>query len=128
MAVFTTFRVESTPDLIIRNGVSVRYRKFSFSTLYSYTADSFADALNTVEPPKTTGVVGLMPSYGIIDLNASFSFTKNLELILNINNLTDQQYFTKRPAFYPGPCVWPSEGRNYSGSFIIRSLSRPGNF
>ncbi|MGZ5219704.1 MAG: TonB-dependent receptor family protein [Chitinophagaceae bacterium] len=113
-------KVESAPDLITRNGVSVRYRKFSFSTLYSYTADSFADALNTVEPLKTTGAVGLVPSYGILDLNASFRFTKNLELRLNINNLTDKQYFTKRPTFYPGPGVWPSEGRNASVSFIVR--------
>ena len=115
-------KVESAPDLITRNGVSVRYRKFSVAALYSYTAESFADALNTVEPLKTTGAVGLVPSYGILDINASFRFTKNLELRLNINNLTDKQYFTKRPTFYPGPGVWPSEGRNFSGSFIIRRL------
>jgi Fe(3+) dicitrate transport protein len=113
-------KVESAPDLITRNGASVRYRKFSIGALYSYTAESFADALNTVEPLKTTGAVGLVPSYGILDINASFRFTKNLELRLNINNLTDKQYFTKRPTFYPGPGVWPSEGRNFSGSFIIR--------
>jgi Fe(3+) dicitrate transport protein len=113
-------KVESAPDLITRNGVSVRYRKFSVAALYSFTAESFADALNTVEPLKTTGAVGLVPSYGILDLNASFRFTKNLELRLNINNLTDKQYFTKRPTFYPGPGVWPSEGRNGSVSFIIR--------
>ncbi|MGZ8518515.1 MAG: hypothetical protein ACXWWD_14255, partial [Chitinophagaceae bacterium] len=77
-------------------------------------------ALNTIEPLKTTGAVGLVPSYGILDLNASFRFTKNLELRLNINNLTDKQYFTKRPTFYPGPGVWPSEGRNASVSFIVR--------
>jgi len=113
-------KVESAPDLITRNGVSLRYRRFSISTLYSYTAESFADALNTVEPLKTTGAVGLVPSYGILDLNASFRFTKNLELRFNINNLADKEYFTKRPTFYPGPGVWSSEGRNFSSTFIIR--------
>jgi len=88
--------------------------------LYNYTAESFADALNTVEPLKTTGAVGLVPAYGILDMSASLKFTKNLELRFNINNVTDKQYFTKRPAFYPGPGVWPSEGRNFSTSFIIR--------
>lgn len=53
-------------------------------------------------------------------ITASFWFTRSLELRLNINNLTDKQYFTKRPTFYPGPGVWPSEGRSFSGSFIIR--------
>jgi len=113
-------KVESAPDLITRNGVSVRYRKFSVAALYSYTAESFADALNTFEPLKTTGAVGLVPSYAILDITASFRFTKNLELRLNINNLTDKQYFTKRPTFYPGPGVWPSDGRNFNGTFIIR--------
>jgi Fe(3+) dicitrate transport protein len=36
----------------------------------------------------------------------------NLILRMSANNLTDQQYFTKRPAFYPGPGVWPSDGRS----------------
>lgn len=113
-------KVESAPDLITRNGASVRYKKFSFSVLYSYTSESFADALNTVEPLKTTGAVGLVPAYGILDMNAAFRFSKNLEARLNINNVTDKQHFTKRPSFYPGPGVWPSDGINYSLSFVIR--------
>lgn len=113
-------KVESAPDLITRNGVSVRYRKLSFGLLYSYTAESFADALNTVAPLKTTGAVGLVPSYGILDMNLVFRFTRNLEARANLNNVTNRQYFTKRPAFYPGPGVWPSEGRNGSVSFVIR--------
>lgn len=113
-------KVESAPDLITRNGASIRYRKFSFSVLYSYTSETFADALNTVEPLRTTGAVGLVPSYGLLDMNASFRFTRNLEARININNVTDRQYFTKRPTFYPGPGVWPSDGRNGSVSFVIR--------
>lgn len=113
-------KVESAPNLITRNGVAVRYRKFSFSTLYSYTARSYADALNTVEPLKSTGAVGLVPSYGLLDLNATFRFSKNLELRLSLNNVLDKQYFTKRPQFYPGPGVWPSEGRNFNSTLIVR--------
>ena len=82
--------------------LQIRYKKFSFSVLYSYTAETFADALNTVEPLKTTGAVGLVPSYGILDMNASFRFSKNLEARVNVSNVTDKQYFTKRPTFYPG--------------------------
>jgi Fe(3+) dicitrate transport protein len=113
-------KVESAPDIITRNGASIRYRKASFSVLYSYTGESFADALNTIEPLKTTGAAGIVPAYGILDMNVSFRFSKNLEARLNANNVTDKQYFTKRPTFYPGPGVWPSDGRNFSTSLIIR--------
>jgi Fe(3+) dicitrate transport protein len=113
-------KVESAPDIITRNGASIRYRKLSVAVLYSYTGETFADALNTVEPLKTTGAVGLVPSYGILDMNASFRISKNLEARINVNNLTDKQYFTKRPTFYPGPGVWPSDGRNGSVSVAIR--------
>ena len=113
-------KVESAPNLITRNGIAIRYRKFSFSTLYSYTASSYADALNTVEPLKSTGAVGLVPSYGLLDINTTFRFSKNLELRFNLNNVLDKQYFTKRPQFYPGPGVWPSEGRNFIGTLVVR--------
>lgn len=113
-------KVESVPDIITRNGASVKYKKASFSALYSYTGETFADALNTVEPPKSTGAVGLVPAYGILDINASLRFTKNLELRININNVTNKQYFTKRPSFYPSPGVWPSDGRNFSTSLVVR--------
>lgn len=113
-------KVESAPELITRNGVTVRYKIVSLSTLYSYTSKSYADPLNTVEPLKTTGATGVVPGYGLLDINATLRITKNLEIRTAVSNLTDKQYFTKRPLFYPGPGVWPSDGRNYNMSFIIR--------
>jgi len=113
-------KVESAPDITTRNGITFRVSKLTVSALYSYTASTFADALNTVQPPATTGAVGLVPAYGILDLNSSVKISKNFELRVNINNVINKQYFTKRPMFYPGPGVWPSDGRNFSTSFIIR--------
>jgi Fe(3+) dicitrate transport protein len=113
-------KVESVPDIITRNGITVRYRRISFSTLYSYTSSTFADPLNTVTPLKSTGAVGLVPAYGLLDLNGVVRISKNLELRAGISNLLNKQYFTKRPLFYPGPGVWPSDGRNFSTSIIIR--------
>ena len=55
-----------------------------------------------------------------IDLNAMVRISNALELRLNLNNLADKQYFTKRPMFYPGPGVWPSEGRNMNMSLAIK--------
>lgn len=113
-------KVESAPDLISRNGATIRVYKISFSVLYSYTAATFADALNTVQAPKTTGAVGLVPSYGILDMNATLRISKNLELKMTMNNAANKQYFTKRPLFYPGPGVWASDGRNGSITVAVR--------
>lgn len=113
-------KVETTPDVITRNGVTYKYRRISVSALYSYTAESYADALNTVVPPKTTGAVGLVPSYGLLDINSSFKVLGNLDFRININNVLDKQYFTKRPSFYPGPGIWSSEGRNVNASIIFK--------
>jgi len=113
-------KVESAPDLTTRNGINLHIGKCSIGALYSYTSETFADALNTVAPPATTGAVGLVPAYGILDLNLGFHFSKMFELKINLNNLGNKQYFTKRPMFYPGPGVWSSDGRNYSASLAIR--------
>jgi Fe(3+) dicitrate transport protein len=112
-------RIESVPSVITRNGVTLRYWKFSLTTLYSYTAKSYADALNTEKPP-TTGAVGLVPAYGLLDINASVHITRNIDLRVNINNVTNQSYFTKRPTMYPGPGIWPSDGRNMTASVAVR--------
>lgn len=112
-------KIESAPELVSRNGLQIRYNKISFSALVSYTGESFADALNTVTP-SANGAVGLVPSYTLIDLNASYIFCKNFEIKASLNNLANKQYFTKRPLFYPGPGVWPSDGRNGTVSIIIR--------
>lgn len=103
--------VESVPRWISRNGLNLRYRSFSCSFLYSYTAESFADPLNTVKP-STTGAVGLVPAYGLLDFNATWRISSSVLLRFSVNNLMDNHYFTKRPAFYPGPGIWPSDGRS----------------
>lgn len=103
-------RVESVPEWITRNGLNIKYDDLSVSLLYSYTGETYADPLNTVEP-SANGATGLVPAYGLLDLNASYRL-RNLSFRLSVNNMTDKQYFTKRPTFYPGPGVWPSDGRS----------------
>ena len=75
--------------------------------------------MNTEIPPAS-GAVGIVPSYGLLDLNASFRVFDGLDFKFNINNITNKQYFTKRPTFYPGPGIWPSEGRSLNVSFIVK--------
>lgn len=112
-------KVESVPNWISRSGVNMRYQGFSISVLYSYTAQTYADALNTVTP-SATGAVGLVPAYGLLDVNTSFRVNNTVTLRLNINNVADKRYFTKRPTFYPGPGIWPSDGRSVNLSVGVR--------
>jgi len=56
----------------------------------------------------------------LLDFNSSIRITKNLDARLNVNNILNKQYFTKRPTFYPGPGIWPSEGRSFNVSFGIK--------
>ncbi|MBX2915622.1 MAG: TonB-dependent receptor [Cyclobacteriaceae bacterium] len=103
-------KLESVPNVITRNGVTLRSASGSVSLLYSYVGDTFADALNTVSP-SANGAMGLVPAYRLLDLNSTF-LIRNVTVRVNINNLTNRQYFTKRPSFYPGPGIWPSDGRS----------------
>ncbi|MBN8577272.1 MAG: TonB-dependent receptor [Cytophagales bacterium] len=103
-------KLESVPDLITRNGITVRSASGSMSLLYSYVGKTYADALNTVTP-SANAAVGRVPGYGLLDVNATV-FIRQLTIRVNVNNLTNQMYFTKRPSFYPGPGIWPSDGRS----------------
>ncbi|MNT60077.1 TonB dependent receptor [compost metagenome] len=111
--------MESVPAWISRNGITFRYSQLSFSALYSYTSESFADALNTVTP-TASGAVGLVDAYRLLDLNFSIRLIENIKLQFNVSNFLDEHYFTKRPQFYPGPGVWPSDGRTFSGTVAIK--------
>lgn len=103
-------KLESVPEIITRNGLTLRSKFGSVSLLYSYVGDSFADALNTVAP-SANGAVGLVPGYGLFDINSTLVI-RQVTIRVNVNNLTNQSYFTKRPSFYPGPGIWPSDGRS----------------
>lgn len=105
-------RIESAPDWISRNGLGLSYRALSTALQYSYVSSSYADPANTVIP-AADGSVGLVPAYGIWDLNASLSIGSHWKARFSLNNLADHRYFTKRPLFYPGPGIWPSAGRSF---------------
>jgi len=112
-------KVESVPAWQSRNGLTVKFRTTSLSVLHSYTAKSYADAFNTIAP-TATGSAGLVPSYNLFDLNTRTYLNSRLKLGLNLNNAFDNKYFTKRPQFYPGPGIWPSDGRTVSMTLSVK--------
>lgn len=112
-------KIEGVPNLISRNGLTFQANRYSVTFLISHTVESYADPLNTTMP-NLNGTIGLVPSYTLLDINFSFKLKENINLRANLNNITNKQYFTKRPVFYPGPGVWPSDGRNWSVSLSIK--------
>lgn len=112
-------KVESVPTWITRNGCTVKYAAFSLSALYSFTSQSFADALNTVTPIQN-GAAGLVPSYQLLDFNIAIQIGEKTKLSINANNVLNKQYYTKRPQFYPGPGIWSSDGRTFSGTISFK--------
>jgi Fe(3+) dicitrate transport protein len=112
-------KIESAPGVLTRNGLTYQYKQVSATLLLSHTSQTFADPLNT-QQPNATGTVGLVPAYTLLDFNATLRISKALEVRISLNNLTNRQYFTKRPLFYPGPGVWPSDGRNATLSFLLK--------
>ncbi|MCX7697310.1 MAG: TonB-dependent receptor [Bacteroidales bacterium] len=113
-------RVESAPEWTVRSGFLFSYKKLSLQLIYTYVDETFADPFNTVEP-NVSGTVGLVPLYRLWDVSLSAELSKNVTFLMQINNLLDEKYFTKRPQFYPGPGIWPSEGRTLRFTLHVKT-------
>ncbi|MBC7895718.1 MAG: TonB-dependent receptor, partial [Cytophagaceae bacterium] len=108
-------RIEAVPKWISRTGLTAGGSATSATLLVSYTSDSYADPQNTLVP-SANGARGLVPSYTIVDVNASRQLAPWVRVRVGVSNLFGANYFTKRPTFYPGPGIWPSDGRGVNAS------------
>lgn len=107
------------PTIISRNGLSGQHKRISGTVQYSYVSKTFADPANTVIPSEN-GAVGEVPGYGLLDLNITYTASGILNLRCGINNITDKQYYTKRPTTYPGGGIWPSDGRSFNVTVALK--------
>ena len=103
-------QVENAPKNIFRGGLSAGYKSFLITGQVSRVGETFSDANNTLVP-TANAQNGLLPAYTIIDLTASYKFSKNFNLKAGINNLSDARYFTRRAGGYPGPGALSADGR-----------------
>ncbi|NUQ24672.1 MAG: TonB-dependent receptor [Saprospiraceae bacterium] len=102
--------VELIPPLNLKTGVSFQYKGWRAGFQYSYTHRHYSDATNAVFVADATR--GIIPSYGVADLSAAYTWKKYI-LSTGINNLMDAVYFTRRATAYPGPGIIPAEGRRW---------------
>ena len=111
-------KVEFVPNVNLKTGLRVGYKKFKGSFQYTYLTEQYTEATNAREG-GVSAVVGIIPSYYIMDLSLSYEF-KKIKLEGNVNNLTNNFYFTRRATGYPGPGILPSDGRSFFLSFQVK--------
>jgi Fe(3+) dicitrate transport protein len=105
-------RVENAPRHIFRGGITGGYRSVLVTLQLSRVGETFSDANNTATP-SANGTTGLIPAYTVADLTATYKFSKGLNIKTGINNLFNENYFTRRAGGYPGPGVLPADGRTF---------------
>lgn len=106
---FIDKKVEYVSPFILKSGLKYKYNEWVFQMQASYNSDQFSDASNSILP-SGDAVIGLIPSYLVFDFSARYSFSKYVQLEVGVNNFTNEHYYTRRAAAYPGPGILPSDG------------------
>ncbi|MFN7327230.1 MAG: TonB-dependent receptor family protein [Chitinophagales bacterium] len=110
-------RVEQSPPLTFRSGMSYKRGHFRATANWSWTAEHFTDATNARR--TASAVNGVIPSYSVMDLSLARAW-RWWTLEISCNNLFDQRYFTRRAEAYPGPGIIPSDGRSIYLTLQVR--------
>ena len=105
-------KLEDLPDYNIKFGLNYAYEKFKTTIQSTFLGAQFSDAANTTTP--FVGVFGVVPAYQVIDLSAEYAFSDRLTVLGSVNNLLDQNYFTRRAPAYPGPGIIPGNGLTWN--------------
>ena len=108
-------QVEYVSPVLIRGGLKIRSKNWQLQTQVSYNSAQFSDASNAIQP-SGEAVIGEIPAYLVVDLSARYSFKYGLQLELGVNNLLNNQYYTRRATAYPGPGILPSDGITIYGT------------
>lgn len=110
-------KVEMVPPVNLKIGNTLSYKKLNLTFQYSYIAEHFSDASNTLR--TATAIEGIIPSYQVLDVSMNYSW-KFLKFEFSINNLLDEKYFTRRADAYPGPGIIPADGRGFYGTVQVK--------
>ncbi|QXV65311.1 TonB-dependent receptor [Mucilaginibacter sp. 21P] len=111
-------KLEGTPDWTNRTGLTYINGHITSTVLFSYVGKQFSDVNNTLFNP--TGASGIVPAYKLVDLAFNYRFLKNYHVNFNVNNLTNQKYFTRRINMYPGPGILPGDGISFNVGFGVK--------
>jgi Fe(3+) dicitrate transport protein len=110
-------KVEMVPPVTLKIGNTLKYKNFSTTLQYAYTAEHFSDASNTRR--TASAIEGIIPSYSVVDWSFAYDW-RMLRAEFSINNLLNEQYFTRRAEAYPGPGIIPADGRGFYGTLQVK--------
>ena len=91
-SLFTTYRV--LPKLSVGGGAYYVSKVFG-STQHSRTTTTTTTAAGVTTTTPVDNVPKYVPDYWRFDATASYDFTKNVNVQVNVQNLTDETYYTK---------------------------------
>jgi len=103
-------KVEMAPPLMLRLGSQWTYKSLRVAAQFAHVAAHYSDATNAVL--TATAVEGRIPAYQVADVSLAYQY-KRYTLEASVNNLFNQQYFTRRAEGYPGPGIIPADGRGF---------------
>ena len=107
-------QVEQVSPFTLRTGLQYEQDKLKASIQYSYVYKQYSDATNAEY--TSNAVIGLIPSYSIMDISLSYKLLQSLIVDMHIQNVCNESYFTRRAESYPGPGILPSDPRNITCS------------
>ena len=111
-------KVEFVPNVNIKTGIKYGIKNFLSNIQLTYLSSQFTDSSNATKG-NMSGVIGEIPEYLLLDISFSFKYNK-VKAETGINNLLDQEYFTRRATGYPGPGIITSPPRNIYFTLEIR--------
>lgn len=114
-------KVEFIPEYNLKTGMRFGYKNLMGSLQYSYLSKQFTDATNApqVKTDSQRGIEGEIPAYGILDFSLSYVY-KRFRLETGINNLLNNDYFTRRATGYPGPGIIPAQPINWYTTLQVK--------
>jgi len=103
-------KVENAPTNIFRGGITAGYKNALVTAQLSYVDETYSDANNTVIP-TANGNTGLIPSYTVTDLTATYKFSKGLNIKAGVNNVLIRFILPAAPVVTParGHCLLMEE-------------------
>lgn len=97
------------PDYLVRTGAIYRWgTAVKLALLGTFAGDSFADDANTIER--------FVPAHMVWDLTAEVKVHKNFSVNAGINNLFDEDYYSR----IANTGIDPAPGRNFYGGFAVK--------
>ena len=111
-------KVEFVPNINLKTGIKYGFKNFLSNIQLTYLSNQFTDSSNATKG-NMSGIIGEIPEYLLLDLSFSFKY-KKVKAEAGINNLLNEDYFTRRATGYPGPGIIPSPPRNIYFTFEIR--------